>query len=91
MSITTTGTGNSSSLRLGEGEWVLLFSWAGSAGSATLEVGQQGVFGPANLNSEQVTIEGSPAPVRVIGGLEYRVNVATHTSALTIVAIKGRQ
>jgi hypothetical protein len=84
--IVTTGTGDSDQLNLSKGEHVLIFKWAGTPGSATLQVGYGSTFVDAEDEAGPVTIAADMA-VRVPGGCLYQVNVATHTSVLTVTPI----
>jgi hypothetical protein len=86
--VTTTGTGASDHLTLGQGEHVLTIAWAGSAGDADLQVSGDGttfidVLDAPNGSVVNYTANGA---VRVAGGMRYRLDVNTHTSAATMTA-----
>ena len=86
--VTTTGTGGSDHLTLGAGDYVLTITWAGSAGDADLQCSGDGttfidVLDAPNGNVVNYTAAGA---VRVSGGMRYRLDVTTHTSAATMTA-----
>ncbi len=86
--ITTSGTGGSDHIRLGQGDWVLTTTWAAAAGNADLQCSGDGTNFVDVLdapNGSVVNITAAHA-VRVAGGLSYRLDVNTHTSAATLTA-----
>jgi hypothetical protein len=87
--IVTTGTGQAADfIRLGPGDHVLEFTWAGSAGDADLQErisSDSGTFRDSNDVSGVVNIT-SNISYRVSGNCDYSVDVNTHTSALTVQA-----
>lgn len=87
--ITTTGTGQAADfLRLGPGDHVLEFTWAGSAGDADLQnrtSNDSGTFRDTYDSAGVVNITANKS-VRVSGNQDYSVDVTTHTSALSVTA-----
>jgi len=86
--VTTTGTGQAADwISVGPGEHVLDCTWGGSAGEATLVSRGPGQETWINLEDAagEVVLTANKA-VRVAGNREYSATVATHTSALSIVA-----
>lgn len=82
--LTTTGTGASDHVTLGQGTWVCFITWAGSAGDLDIQVGDGTTFVDLlDVNGAVVNVTANYA-VGVMGGLSYRVDVTTHTSAATI-------
>lgn len=87
--IVTTGTGQASDwVTLAEGDHVLHFTWAGSAGDADLQMRPPGgTFRDTEDSAGVVNITANRS-VRVSGGCDYSVDVNTHTSALRVEATK---
>lgn len=82
--VTTTGTGASDYIRLRpDGMYAVVVTWAGSAGDADLEVGDGSNFVTAEDATGAVNITSGKA-VTVVGGMCYRLNVTTHTTAATM-------
>ena len=90
-SITTSGTGASDSIKLGQGDHILIVKWAGSPGSANLQVSGNDADNFVDIldqpNGEIVNFSSSVG-LRVSGGVSYRLDVQTHTSAATMIAYK---
>lgn len=83
--IVTTGTGASGSIDLGPGLWSLTIS-AATWGEATLQHSADGtVWDDSNENGEPLVATSNRVPI-VRGGLRYRLNVASHASAITLKA-----
>jgi hypothetical protein len=87
--ITTTGTGQAADfIRVGPGDHVIEFTWAGSAGDADLQnriSSDSGTFRDTYDSAGVVNITANKS-VRVSGNQDYNVDVTTHTSALTVTA-----
>jgi hypothetical protein len=82
--VTTTGTGGSDYVALGQGEYVCQVVWAGSAGDLDLQAGDGTNFTDVlDASGNVVNITSSYATV-VVGGMSYRADVNTHTSAATL-------
>lgn len=83
--ITTAGTGASDHVALKDGtDYVCLIVWAGSAGDLDLQVGDGTSFTDVLDSAGSVVNVTSSYAVKVPGGMNYRVDVNTHTSAATI-------
>lgn len=87
-SITTSGTGASDGVILSNNDHVLIITWAGSAGDADLQAGHGATFVDVTDQTGAIVNVTSNTIVRVAGGLEYRLDVNTHTSAATMTAIQ---
>ena len=83
-SVTTTGTGASDHVQLGEGAYVCQIYWAGSAGDLDLQVGDGTNWTDALDSTGTVINVTSSYAVVVAGGMAYRADVNTHTSAATL-------
>ena len=86
--LTTTGTGQAADfIRVGPGDHVLEFRWAGSAGDADLQNKSvdSSTFADTYDSAGVVNITANKS-VRVSGNQDYSVDVTTHTSALTVTA-----
>lgn len=86
--VTTTGTGGSDHLTLTQGEHALTITWAGSAGDADLQCSGDGTTFIDVLDAVAGSVINIAAnrAMRVAGGLRYRLDVNTHTSAATMTA-----
>jgi hypothetical protein len=87
---TATATGFSSSISLPPGEYVLRFA---SSDPFVLDVQEGDGTSFADLHYDpttKVTIDSSTGPqsVKVLGGLSYRMNVDTYTSAITMAVFR---
>ena len=88
--VTTSGTGGSDHFLLANNgqDWTITVTWAGSAGDADLQFSpDQSAWGDVRDSSGVVNITANYA-VRVPGGLSYRLDVNTHTSVATMLAIQ---
>lgn len=83
--ITTSGTGFSDHIRLGSGRYALMITWAGSAGDADVQVGDGTTFVDLEDANGVVNVTAAKA-IGVAGGMSYRLDVNTHTSAATVIA-----
>ena len=87
--IVTSGTGQAADfLRVGPGDHVLEFTWAGSAGDADLQnrsIDDAGTFRDTFDSAGVVNITANKS-VRVSGNQDYSVDVTTHTSVLSVTA-----
>lgn len=87
--VTTTGTGGSDHISLPPGgDYVMTVTWAGSAGDADLQCSSDASSWIDVTDSSGVVNITAAKAVRVAGGLKYRLDVNTHTSAATMVANK---
>lgn len=89
--VTTTGTGEAVDwVTLGPGDHFLYFIWAGSAGIATPIVRAPGTTTYIDVkdNTNTVISITTNDAIRVGGGQEYSVDVGTHTSAVSVTAVK---
>ena len=83
--ITTTTTGVCADfIRLGPGDHILDFTWAGSAGNADLQNRNHGGTFRDSYDADGVVNITANKSVRVSGSQDYTVDVNTHTSALTV-------
>lgn len=84
--IVTTGTGASAQfIRLPKGRHRVFCRWASGAGSATLQDSPIGAgrWADMRFNDTVANVTANDC-YTVDGGCDIRVNVATHTSALTV-------
>lgn len=82
--VTTTGTGESDHIVLSPGEHVLIIT-ASSWGDADLQVGVGSTFVDARDSAGVVNLTANRAVI-VPGGVAYRLDVTTHSSAITMTA-----
>ena len=90
-SVTTTGTGASDWLQAPEGEWVLIVVWSGSAGDLDIQMGDGTTFFDMLDSSDAVVNVTDDYGVIVAGGVAYRADVNTHTSAATLTLHRSRK
>lgn len=87
-SITTSGTGGSDSIALSNNDHILIITWAGAAGNADLQAGHGSNWVDVTDADGVVVNITSDVLYRASGGLSYRLDVNTHTSAATMTAIQ---